>query len=238
MPVVLAGDRICYHGVSDIFRIPKPAAGFYRSQCPPADEIVLEPAFHWAIGDRSGGGGPGTGMICSNCDELKVYIGDALVAELQPDRARFGNLPHPPFFCDQLQGVWGARWHDLRIDGYLGGQHVMTKRMSADGVDRQLHVEADDTVLLGDGIDMTRVVLRITDAYGAARPFATGAVHLSLDGPGEIIGENPFALTGGVGAVWIKAKEAAGLIRLTATHAVLGTTLVEIAVEVAQDEVV
>jgi beta-galactosidase len=26
-----SGDRICYHGVSDIFRIPKPAAQFYRS---------------------------------------------------------------------------------------------------------------------------------------------------------------------------------------------------------------
>src|SRR5207253_1967665 len=28
-----SGDRICYHGVTDIFRIAKPAAGFYKSQC-------------------------------------------------------------------------------------------------------------------------------------------------------------------------------------------------------------
>src|SRR5580698_2844128 len=31
-----SGDRICYHGVTDIFRESKPAAGFYRSQCEPA----------------------------------------------------------------------------------------------------------------------------------------------------------------------------------------------------------
>src|ERR1700747_1943243 len=27
-----SGDRICYHGVTDIFREPKPAAGFYKLQ--------------------------------------------------------------------------------------------------------------------------------------------------------------------------------------------------------------
>lgn len=48
-----AGDRICYQGVTDIFREPKPAAGFYKSQCDRSEEIVLEPAFHWANSDES-----------------------------------------------------------------------------------------------------------------------------------------------------------------------------------------
>ena len=80
-------------------------------------------------------------------------------------------------------------------------------------------------------------MLRVTDEYGAARPFATGAVQLSIEGPGEIVGENPFALTGGVGAVWIKTQEAAGQIRLHATHPILGTKTIEIVVEAAPDEV-
>ena len=48
-----SGDRICYHGVTDIFRILKPAAGFYKSQCDPSEEVVLEAGFDWASGDRS-----------------------------------------------------------------------------------------------------------------------------------------------------------------------------------------
>jgi len=39
--------------------------------------------------------------------------------------------------------------------------------------------------MLGDGIDATRVVMRVTDEYGAPRPFATGAISLTIDGPGE-----------------------------------------------------
>ena len=41
-----SGDRICCHGVMDIFCTPKFAAGFYKSMCEPSEEIVLEPAFH------------------------------------------------------------------------------------------------------------------------------------------------------------------------------------------------
>jgi beta-galactosidase len=90
-----SGDRICYHGVADIFRIPKPGAGFYKSQCDPKEEIVLEPAFDWSRGDRNESFN--VAMICSNCDHLKIYIGNRLVAEADPDRQTFGNLAHPPF---------------------------------------------------------------------------------------------------------------------------------------------
>jgi beta-galactosidase len=72
-----SGDRVCYHGVSDIFRIPKPAAGFYKSQCDPKEEIVLEPAFDWARGDRNESFN--VAMVCSNCEHIKIYIGNRVV---------------------------------------------------------------------------------------------------------------------------------------------------------------
>jgi len=220
-----SGDRVCYHGVGDIFRIPKPAAGFYKSQCDPAEEVVLEPAFHWARGDRDESFT--VAMVCSNCEHVKLYIGERMVAELDPDRENFGNLPHPPFVTN-LRRFLGDGWNDLRVEGYIGGKKVATKTLSGKGADAQFYVEADDKELVGDGIDATRVVLRVTDEYGTARPFASGAIAMTIEGPGEIIGENPFALFGGVGAVWIRTKEAAGTIRLTAKHPVLGAKTVEI----------
>jgi beta-galactosidase len=224
-----SGDRVCYHGVSDIFRIPKPAAGFYKSQCDPKEEIVLVPAFHWARGDRNRSFD--VAMVCSNCDHIKVYIGERLVAALDPDKQNFPNLLHPPFVTD-IREAFRAGWGDLKIEGYIGGKLVVTKLMSGKGVDRELSIQPDDLELLGDGIDCTRVVLKVTDEYGAVRPFASAAIALTLEGPGEIIGENPFALFGGVGAVWIKTKQASGTIRLKAKHPTLGTK--RIAIDVRQ----
>jgi len=223
-----SGDRVCYHGVSDIFRIPKPAAGFYKSQCDPKEEIVLEPAFDWSRGDRNESFN--VAMVCSNCEHIKIYIGNRVVAEVDPDTKNFGNLAHPPFVANIRDGFRHG-WGDLKIEGYIGGKVVITRMLSGKGVDQQLIVEPDDRELIGDGIDATRVVLKVTDEYGAVRPFANAAISLSVLGPAEIIGENPFALFGGVGAVWIKAKANPGLVKFTATHPTLGSKTLEIIVK-------
>jgi beta-galactosidase len=229
-----SGDRICYHGVTDIFREPKPVAGFYKSQCDPAEEIVLEPAFHWARGDESIGFSKA--VVCSNCDHLKFYIADKLIAEAEPDRGEFASLRYPPFIVDL--GRYVRRWGDLRIEGYLQGKQVVVKNYSSKGIDEKFAILPDDTTLHADGADSTRVVLRVTDRFDAIRPFANDAVKLELEGPAEIIGDNPFALIGGTGAIWIRAREEAGTVRLRATHPQLGTQQIEIKIVPVSPEVV
>jgi beta-galactosidase len=226
-----SGDRICYHGVTDIFREPKPAAGFYKSQCDPAEEIVLEPAFHWARGDESIGFT--TAVVCSNCDHVKIYIGQQLV-EADPDRTEFGNLPYPPFIV-KLNELF-HKWGDLRIEGYLKGNKVITRNFSGRGIDQKFALLPDDKSLIADGADTTRVVLRVTDEFGAIRPFANSAVKLEMDGPATLIGDNPFSLIGGTGAVWIRAKEQAGTVRLVATHPELGSQEVHFEITAAPEE--
>jgi beta-galactosidase len=228
-----AGDRICYHGVTDIFREPKPAAGFYKSQCDPSEEIVLEPAFHWASSDESIHFTKA--VVCSNCDHLKFSIREhslegnpwKLIAELDPDREEFDHLTYPPFALPLDRKLLGAAWGDLRIDGFLKGKQVISKTFSGSGVDRTFLLLPDDTELHADGADSTRVVLRVTDEFGATRTYANDPIVFTLDGPAELIGDNPFALIGGTGAIWIRARETAGTVRLTAKHPRLGAQTVE-----------
>jgi len=229
-----SGDRICYHGVTDIFREPKPAAGFYKSQCDPAEEVVLEPAFHWARGDASVGFSKA--VVCSNCDHLKLYIADELVTEVEPDRKQFAHLRYAPFVVEL--GELFHKWGDLRLEGYIQGKQVIVKRYSGRGVDQKFTLLPDDASLIADGADTTRVVLRVTDEFDAIRPFANDAVKFELEGPAVLIGDNPFSLVGGTGAVWIRAKEQAGTVRLTATHPVLGKQQVEVEISPAVAETV
>lgn len=229
-----SGDRICYHGVTDIWREPKPAAGFYRSQCDPEEEIVLVPAFHWARGDENVGFT--NALVSSNCEHLKFYINGKLAAEADPDRKQFPHLKYAPFSADLSNSV--KDWGDLRIDGYIGGKQVTSRSFSGKGADQKFVVAPDDTTLIADGADSTRVVLRVTDEFGAIRPFSTDAIRLQITGPAEIVGDNPFSLVGGQGAVWIRALEVSGQAKLIAEHPLLGVQQVEFDITQAEPEIV
>ncbi len=211
-----SGDRICYHGVADIFRERKPAGGFYKSQCDPEEEIVIEPAFHWARNDESIGFTKG--LVSSNCENLKFYLKGELIADAQPDRERFPNLKYPPFFPDLGKADLSKLWADLRIDGYIAGKQVISRSYSGKGVDQKFSLLPDDTTLIADGADSTRVVLRVTDEFGNIRPYACDPILLTLDGPADLIGDNPFGLVGGTGAIWVRARQEAGTVQLTGKH--------------------
>jgi len=103
-------------------------------------------------------------------------------------------------------------------------------------VDRKFVAVADDHELRGDGADTTRIVLRVTDEFDRIRPIANDPIVFELSGPGQIIGDNPFALTGGTGAIWIRAIEQPGTIVLRAKHPRLGTQQIEIKVAATAPE--
>jgi beta-galactosidase len=213
-----SGDRMCYHGVSDIFRLPKFAAYFYESQIDPAVRPVLRTASFWTMGDRSGSQVEPL-IVFSNCDELEMYIGEERFGtRFQPDRANFPHLSHPPFNITNINLLWGGgQYGDLRLVGYVGGQAVAEQCVSADGLLHALVLEPDDTELNADGADMTRLVFRIVDKYGNRLPYSTQIVSFEIDGPADLIGENPFALVGGQAALYVKARREPGTITIRAT---------------------
>ncbi|HEY3456141.1 MAG TPA: glycoside hydrolase family 2 TIM barrel-domain containing protein [Bryobacteraceae bacterium] len=218
-----------YPGVADVFRVPKLGASFYRSQVDPKQRPAIEPNFYWDFGPSTPSG-PGKGVhIFSNLEKLELRIDGKLHSVLHPDRAGFPHLKYPPFLADLV--VDGSRKPELRIDGYSGNTLVLSRSFSADPASDRLLLQADDSEIWNDGSDATRLVFRVVDKFGAPRLFAGGSVAFAIHGPGVIVGDNPFELaaSGGVGAVWIKAKPGSrGRIRISAHHSSLGSRTVEI----------
>ena len=205
--------------------------------CEPAEEIVLEPSFHWAKNDESINFMDA--LISSNCDHLKLFVNDGkewqMVAESDADKQRFAHLKYPPFNIPLNRKV--KAWGDLRIDGFIAGKQVISKSYSGKGVDQAFAVLPDETKLVADGADSVRVVLRVNDEFGRIRPFAADAIELRVEGPADIIGDNPFALVGGTGAIWLRTREQAGTVTLHAKHPVLGEQAVEFTLSEAPVEI-
>lgn len=214
-----SGDRICYHGVMDTFRLPKWAAYFYKSQQSPTKQIILQAATHWTMGDRSRGGyNPLT--IFSNCEEVEVNIGSIQVGKFKPDFASYPNLLHPPITVKGLDqySAWGQRqFYDLYLIGYIQGKAVAHQSISSNRLPKKLELTSDTDQLIADGADMARLVFRITDEYSNPLPYATQIVTFELEGEADLIGENPFPLIGGQAALYVKARHRSGTVKIHAS---------------------
>ncbi|MBB4953658.1 beta-galactosidase [Agrobacterium vitis] len=230
-----SGDRICYHGVMDMYREPKLAASVYASQGDASGGVVLQPVTFWARGERNIGGVLPL-IILTNCDYVELTLGQTLTKRVYPDRETYPHLPHPPVIIDQRSitreefGTWGLTWMGGTVTGYLDGELVKTVELPADPMPTKLEIVADDTALAAGEKDTVRVILRALDQGGNVLPFFDDPVALSLEGPGRIIGPALSSFKGGVTGLWIEAGEDAGTLTLTATCRPFGTQTITLTV--------
>ncbi|MBR5741391.1 MAG: glycoside hydrolase family 2 protein, partial [Firmicutes bacterium] len=95
-----SGDRICYHGVLDMFRNAKPAASVYAVR---GEEPVLEVTSSMDIGEHPASN-RGVVWIVSNADSVRMYKNDRLLKEYFPKDSPYANLPHGPIAIDDFLG--------------------------------------------------------------------------------------------------------------------------------------
>ena len=96
-----SGDRICYHGVMDMFRNPKLAAAVYSSQ--QEDTPVLELSSSMDIGEHPGGNRSGNWMI-TNADAVRMYKNSKLIKEYHREDSPYRALAHGPIPVNDFIG--------------------------------------------------------------------------------------------------------------------------------------
>ena len=215
-----SGDRICHHGVLDMFREPKFAAAVYRSQCPPSEEVVLEPVTVWARGERSIGGILPL-VVLTNCDYVEFSFGGRPARRVYPDRTQFPHLPNAPVIIDERvvkadeAGEWGMAWDDGVITGFVNHEPAGQLRLAGDPVPSHLQVIADAADLLTEERDEVRVIVRGLDQSGRVLPYLNDLVSLEIDGPATIIGPDVLTMSGGSAGFWIRGTGETGEVTLT-----------------------
>lgn len=95
-----SGDRICYHGVMDMFRNPKLAAAVYASQSD--SRPVLTVSSTMDIGEHPGGA-VGEIAVFTNADAVRLYRNDELVGTFPPS-AQYPAMLHPPVLLEDTVG--------------------------------------------------------------------------------------------------------------------------------------
>ena len=96
-----AGDRVCYHGVMDMFRNPKLAAFVYSVFS--ENENILEVTSSFDIGEHPGSS-RGKAYIITNADSVRMYKNDELIKEYMASDSPYENLKHGPILIDDYVG--------------------------------------------------------------------------------------------------------------------------------------
>ena len=201
-------------GIVDMYRLPKFAYYFLQSQRDPniiMDGVDSGPMVF--IANLWTPTSPTTVRVYSNCDQVSLYLNDALFGTSSPDSGT--NLLGPPFNFTLGNFTPGI----LRADCLIGSIKMASFERRTPGPAAALRLRPESTALDADLSDARLVFIEVIDANGTVVSTDSSQVTLTVSGPGSIVGPNPVTMKGGQLATWIRAGRVPGTISITANAA-------------------
>ena len=183
---------IAWHGVCDLFRIPKFSYWWHMS------ELTSKPMAYVVRVDAD------RAAVFSNCEQVRLWEdeghGYREAATHTPDTGfttREGQhfsyaLHHPPFHF-----MVSSKAIALKAEGLVDGQIKATYEWKAFGAPVALKLEADRPTITADGADLSRIIVSAVDTNGTPVDTFSGQVTFAIAGLGQLIGENPTKLRAG-----------------------------------------
>jgi beta-galactosidase len=184
-----------HHCVDDIFRLPKGFDAYaLASQVDPSlYGAIIKIMSTW----RSS---PGQVYVASNAPEAELLVNGTSLGRRKP--TEYPHVPHPLFLFKVATFEPG----ELLARAWMGDRVVATDMVRTPGRAVKLMLEADDTVLIADGADMTRVVVTAVDDRGTPVPNDDRRVSIEANN-GHFIGESPIHLEAGRVAFYVQSRQ-------------------------------
>lgn len=207
-------------GISDIFRLPKFAFHFYKSQltarsswASESDENFAKPSLFIASYWNSESAQDVT--IFSNCDEVELFLNGKSLGRQEPDDNDFSSeLNHPPFTFSLKRFEAGT----LKAEGYI-------KNIKAISAEVHSPKEAAAITLTFDrsGKDLSKndvvfVYASVVDENGTVLPQFDKEIQFKVqEGAAILVGDNPIKAEAGIATILLKTGMTEGDIVVSAT---------------------
>jgi beta-galactosidase len=218
-----------HHCVDDIFRLPKGFISYALAS--QADPEIYGPRVKILTTWR--GSNRGKVYIASNAPEVELIKNGKSLGRAQA--TEFPHAPHPLFVFNTGPFEPG----ELTARAWMGGKVVATDVARTPGRAQRLVLSAQDTELIANGADLTRVVAAAVDEQGTPAPREDRRIFIEVQ-EGNFIGENPIHLEAGRIAFYVQTRAGHVLpikVRVTANGLEPSKTL-EIGVRPLKDSVV
>jgi beta-galactosidase len=204
-------------GIMDIFRLPKFAWYFYKSQDEPNphpqsdfDKPVTFIANYWDDPSFTGV------RVYSNCEEVELRLNGKIIDCRKPDSDSYSShLSHPPFTFDMPSYEPGS----LRATGYIKGEIAAEAERKTPGQPAQIMLKADysNRELRSGSKDVIFVYAMIADSSGTIIHHDNRPVEFVAEGDCKIIGDNPLKAEAGIATILLQSGENPGTIKIRAS---------------------
>ncbi|MDX9728233.1 MAG: glycoside hydrolase family 2 TIM barrel-domain containing protein [Bacteroidales bacterium] len=182
-------------GIMNIFRLPKVAYWFYRSQ------YDQGPVCFIAHNNIPGSGNRVT--VFSNADSIQLFRNDTLIAVQGPDSDSSSlSLKHPPFTFTLPGHAPGT----LKAIALRKGAALSSHTVSTPGKPVTIRLTADfsNKPLRADGADVVFVYAALTDSTGNTSVTADSLVEFTVRGNAELLGSNPVRAVNGIATILLR----------------------------------
>lgn len=220
-------------GIFDAFRQPKSAYYMFKSQTDPKvkHSITDDSPMVYIANEMTAFSEPNV-VVFSNCDSVRLtaYEGKSWT---KPVLQQKGHMPYAPVTFENVFDFWEARefsyvqknWQKVSLlaEGIIEGKVVCSQKKmpSRRSTKIRLTIDKQGQDLIADGSDFVVLIAEITDDNGNVRRLAKDNIIFSIEGEGEIIGDekigaNPRAVEWGSAPALIRSTTKAGKINVKA----------------------
>jgi len=204
-------------GIMDIFRLPKFAYYFYRSQDKSDTSTTdydnnptVKIASYWnSVSDYQ------NLKVYSNCDEVALYLNNKLIERKTYKKDNISEqLSFPPYIFNIKKYEAGQ----LIAVGYINNKAVNQDVISTAGKPAYVKLTYDRSgkSLKADGADAVFVYATIYDAKGNPVFESDASVRFIIKGNGKLIGQNPIKAEAGIATILLQAGNKPASITLDA----------------------